>query len=132
ASVLETTPPAEITRLSQVRMNRQKVLSKDKPLKLDVVLDESVLRRQVGEPEVMRDQLVHLAAMAARPNITLQVLRFTAGPHLALSGVFTIVRLPEKIAFEIVFVENMTSDLFIEDENDVHRYSLAFERLVHL
>ncbi len=132
ASVLESTPPAEITRLSQVRMNRQKVLTKDKPLKLDVVLDESVLRRQVGEPEVMRGQLAHLVEMAARPNIMLRVLPLTAGPHLALTGVFTIVRLPEKFAFEIVFVENMTSDLFIEDENDVHRYSLAFGRLLEL
>lgn len=131
ASVL-IAPPGEIARLSQVRMNRQKVLTRDKPLTLHVVIDESVLRRQVGGPEVMQGQLAHLAEMAARPNVTLQVLPLTAGPHLALTGVFTIVRFPEKIAFEIVFVQNMTSDLFIEDENDVYRYSLAFERLLEL
>jgi transcriptional regulator with XRE-family HTH domain len=125
-------PPGEITRLSQVRMNRQKVLTADKPLSLHVVIDESVLRRQVGDPEVMQGQFALLVEMADRPNITLQVLPLTAGPHLALTGVFTIVRFPEKIAFEIVFVENMTSDLFIENENEVHRYSLAFGRLLEL
>jgi transcriptional regulator with XRE-family HTH domain len=125
-------PPGKNARLSQVRMNRQKVLTRDKPLELHVVIDESVLRRQVGSPEVMRGQLAHLVEMADRENIKLQVLPLTAGPHLALTGVFTIVRFPEKIAFEIVFVQNMTSDLFIEDENDVYRYSLAFGRLLEL
>jgi transcriptional regulator with XRE-family HTH domain len=125
-------PPAEIARLSQVRMNRQKVLTRDNPLRLDVVIDESVLRRQVGSPEVMRGQLAHLIEMADRQNIKLRILPLTAGPHLALTGVFTIVQFPDKIAFEVVFVQNMTSDLFIEDENDVYRYSLAFERLLKL
>jgi transcriptional regulator with XRE-family HTH domain len=124
--------PGEIARLSQVRMNRQKVLTRDNPLRLHVVIDESVLRRQVGSPEVMRGQLAHLIEMADRQNVQLRVLPLIAGPHLALTGVFTIVQFPEKIAFEIVFVQNMTSDLFIEDENDVYRYSLAFDRLLKL
>ena len=80
----------------------------------------------------MKDQLLHLTEMAGRPNITLQVLPFTAGPHLALSGVFTIVQFPEKIAFEVVFLENMTSDLFVEDEIEVYRYGLAFGGLCEL
>ncbi len=125
-------PPGEIARLSQVRMKRQEVLTRDKPFELHVVIDQSVLLRKVGSPETMRGQLAHLVEMAGRPNVTLQVLPLEAGPHLALTGVFTIVRFPEKIAFEIVFVENMTSDLFIEDENDVYRYGLAFDRLLEL
>jgi len=76
--------------------------------------------------------LSHLVELAARPNITVQVLPFTAGPHLSLSGVFTIVRFPEKIAFEVVFLENMTSDLFIENGIEVYRYGLAFDRLREL
>jgi len=131
-SSLLIAPPGEIARLAQVRMNRQKVLTGDKPLRLHVILDESVLRRQIGDAETMKGQLSHLAELAGRPNITLQVLPFTAGPHLSLSGVFTIVRFPEKIAFEVVFLENMTSDLFIENGIEVYRYGLAFDRLREL
>ncbi len=131
-SSLLIAPPGEIARLGQVRMNRQKVLTRDKPLRLHVVLDESVLRRQIGGPGTMSDQLSHLVELAAQANITLQVLPFTAGPHLSLSGVFTIVRFPEKIAFEVVFLENMTSDLFVENEIEVYRYGLAFDRLREL
>lgn len=131
-SSLLFTPPGEIDRLSQVRMNRQKVLTQGKPLRLHVILDESALRRQIGGPEVMKGQLLHLAEMGGRPNISIQVLPLTAGPHLALSGVFTIVQFPEKIRFEIVFLENMTSDLFVENESEVYRYGLAFERLREL
>jgi transcriptional regulator with XRE-family HTH domain len=125
-------PPGEISRLAQVRMNRQKVLTRDKPLRLHVILDESVLLRQIGDTETMKGQLSHLAELAAHPNIMLQILPLSAGPHLSLSGVFTIVRFPEKIAFEVVFLENMTSDLFIENEIEVYRYGLAFDRLREL
>jgi transcriptional regulator with XRE-family HTH domain len=125
-------PAGEIARLSQVRMNRQKVLTRINPLKLHVILDEGALRRQIGSAEVMREQFSRLIEMAGRPNITLQVLPLTAGPHLALTGVFTIVRFPEKVALEVVFLQNLTSDLFIENEVEVYRYGLAFENLCEL
>ena len=124
--------PGEISRLSQVRMMRQKVLTRDKPLRLHVVIDESVLQRQVGSPETMKGQLLHLVELAGRPNVTIQVLPLAAGPHLALSGVFTVVRFPEKSAVDVVYLQEMTSDLFIEDEKEVHRYGLAFDRLREL
>jgi transcriptional regulator with XRE-family HTH domain len=124
--------PGEISRLSQVRMMRQKVLTGGKPLKLHVVVDESVLQRQVGSPETMKGQLLHLVELAGRPNVTIQMLRLAAGPHLALSGVFTIVRFAEKSAVDVVYLQEMTSDLFIEDEKEVHRYGLAFDRLREL
>jgi transcriptional regulator with XRE-family HTH domain len=124
--------PGEISRLSQVRMMRQKVLSRDKPLRLHVVVDESVLHRQVGSPETMKGQLLHLVELAGRPNVAIQVFPLTAGPHLALSGVFTVVRFPEESAVDVVYLQEMTSDLFIEDEKEVHRYGLAFDRLREL
>ena len=124
--------PGEISRLSQVRMMRQKVLTRDNPLRLHVIVDKSVLLRQVGSSETMKDQLLHMAEMAGRPNVTIQVLPLAAGPHLALSGVFTVVGFPEKNAVDVVYLQEMTSDLFIEDEKEVHRYGLAFEGLREL
>lgn len=122
-------PPGEIERRVQVKMNRQRVLTKDGPVDLAVVLDEAALLRAVGGPDVMRGQLAHLAQMAARPNVTVQVLPLVAGPHPATTGEFTILGFPELIAPDVVFLENMTSDLYVEQEAAVYRYVLAFDRL---
>ena len=74
SSGLLIAPPGEIERRVQVKMTRQKVLARDDPLTLDVILDEAAVLRMVGGPKVMRGQLAHLAAMAGRPNVTVQVL----------------------------------------------------------
>jgi transcriptional regulator with XRE-family HTH domain len=125
-------PPGEITRITTARMTRQKVLTRAEPLKLIAVLDEASLRRQVGGSDVMNEQLLHLVELARWPNVTIQILPFSKGPHLAISGVFTLLQFPEAAAPGVVFLENMTSDLFIEREDDVYRYSLAFDRLLEL
>jgi transcriptional regulator with XRE-family HTH domain len=126
------TPPGEIARIATARMTRQRVLTREDPLQLITVLDEAALRRQVGGPEVMREQLLHLGEMAKRPNITIQVLPLSSGPHLAINGVFTLLLFPEAASTGVVFLENMTSDLFIEREDEVYRYGLAFDRLREL
>lgn len=131
-SGLLVAPPGEVKRRVQVRVTRQLVLTKDDPLELIGVLDEAVLRRQVGGPAVMREQLLHLVEMADRSNVNLQVLPFSAGSHPAMSGGFTILRFPEVIASDVVYVENMTSDLFVESETEVYHYGLAFARLREL
>lgn len=84
-------PPGEIERRVQVRMTRQRVLDKDDPLTLSVVLDEAALLRQIGGAEVMRGQLLRLAEAAGQSNIELQVLPNSAGGHPALTGEFTIL-----------------------------------------
>jgi transcriptional regulator with XRE-family HTH domain len=122
-------PPGEVERRVQVKMTRQRALAKDAPLQLSVVLDESAVQRQVGSPEVMRAQLAHLTDMAARPSITLQVLPLAAGPHPATTGEFTILSFPALAAPDVVYLENMTSDLYVEREGDVYRYAMAFDRL---
>lgn len=94
-----------------------------------MVLDEAAVLRTVGGPEVMREQLARLVTMAARPSITVQVLPLGAGAHPATTGEFTILAFPELIAPDVVYLENMTSDLYIESESDVYRYGLAFDRL---
>lgn len=125
-------PPTRIERLVQVRLTSQDVLSRKTPLDVAVVLDEAVLRRPVGGPEVLAGQLRHLLELAEQPNISIQVLPFTAGAHPALTGGYAILRFSEFLAADVVYLENMTSDLFVESEVDVYRYGLAFNQLCAL
>lgn len=129
SSGLLIAPPGEIERRVQVKMTRQKVLARDDPLTLDVILDEAAILRMVGGPEVMRGQLAHLVSMADRPNITVQVLPLDAGAHPATTGEFTILAFPDLVAPDVVYLENMTSDLYVEQEAEVYRYGMAFDRL---
>jgi transcriptional regulator with XRE-family HTH domain len=122
-------PPGEVERRVQVKMNRQRVLARDTALQLDVVLDEAATLRPVGDAAVMREQLEHLAQIGDQPNVSLQVLPLTAGPHPATTGEFTILGFPDLIAPDVVYLENMTSDLYVEREADVYRYAMAFDRL---
>jgi transcriptional regulator with XRE-family HTH domain len=129
-SSLLVEPPGVVPRQVEVRLTRQAVLTRDEdPLELTAVLDEAALHRLIGGPEVMREQLLHLVEMAARPNITLQVLPFAKGSHPAMTAGFVILRFPGSIESGVVYLENMTSDIFVEREAEVHRYNLAFGRL---
>ncbi len=128
-STMLISPPGEIERRVRVRMSRQRVLTGDVPLHLAVILDEAALHRVVGGAEVMRAQLRHLAQAAARPNVDLRVLPSAAGAHPAVMGEFTILRFPEVIAPDVVYLENMTSNLYVERESEVFRYTMAFDRL---
>ncbi len=129
-SSLLVEPPGVVLQRVEVRLTRQAVLTREEdPLELTAVLDEAGLHRQVGGPEVMREQLLHLAEMAVRPNITLQVLPYAKGSHPAMQGGFAVLRFPGTIESGVVYLENMTSDIFIEGEAEVHHYRLAFDRL---
>jgi transcriptional regulator with XRE-family HTH domain len=122
-------PPGEIERRVQVKMTRQRVLTRESPLLLSVILDEAAILRTVGDGDVMREQLRHLIAAASQPSVSMQVLPLAAGAHPASSGEFTVLGFPQLIAPDVVFLENMTSDLYVEREADVYRYTLAFDHL---
>lgn len=124
--------PGEVERRVQVKMTRQRVLTNDNPLNLSVILDEAAILRPVGSPEVMRKQLAHLNTVATLPNVTILVLPLAAGTHPATSGEFTILGFPELVAPDVVYLENMTTDLYVEREGDVYRYAIAFDRLREL
>jgi hypothetical protein len=132
SSGLLIAPPGEVERRVQVKVTRQRVLAGGSPLNLSVVLEEAAILRTVGGAGVMREQLAHLAEMAARPTVTVQVLPLTAGAHSATRGEFTILAFPELIAPDVVYLENMTSDLYVEREGEVYRYGMAFDRLREL
>lgn len=126
-------PPREVERLVQVRRIRQdRIYRADKvPLTLHAVLDESVLRRQIGGADVLRDQLKHLVSTVANlPNVEFQVLPHSAGAHPAINGTFTILSFPRSGDPEIVTLEHLDSHLFIEGEKAVYRYTLVFNELI--
>ncbi|WP_406117696.1 helix-turn-helix domain-containing protein [Streptomyces sp. NBC_00989] len=117
------------TRL-KVRLRRQhRIYDPARPLHLWVVLDESALRRVVGSPDVMREQLEHLNALGAEPHITVQVLPCTAGAHPGLSGQFSILRSADSCAAAVVYLERFTSDLYLEKPSDVQHYSVLHDHL---
>ncbi len=125
-------PPREVERLVQVRRKRQdRIYRADKaPLTLHAILDESVLRRQIGGPDVLRDQLKRLvSAVAELHNVELQVLPYSAGAHPAITGTFTILSFPRSGDPEIVTLEHLDSHLFVEGEKAVYRYTLVFNEL---
>lgn len=122
-------PPGETARRITVRMTQQRVLTRTGPLEFRVVLDEACIRRWVGPDAVMAGQLRHLAEVVQLPNVTLRVMPFAAGYHEAMTGAFKILHFPEAGATDVVFLENRTSALFVEDEPEVHIYARTFAKL---
>ncbi|MBK6019261.1 helix-turn-helix transcriptional regulator [Streptomyces sp. MBT53] len=122
---LETT---EIERLVDIRMKRQEILTRPKPPRLWAILDESVIRRVVGSSQIMREQLDRLLEANESPHITLQVLPFSQGAHGAALGSFVIIGGTE-LTLDVVYVDFHTGSLFLEKDEELNRYRLAFEYL---
>ncbi|WP_151476506.1 helix-turn-helix domain-containing protein [Streptomyces albicerus] len=120
--------PAEIERLVDIRMKRQEILTRPKPPHLWAILDESVLRRVVGSPEIMKEQLGRLLEGNESTQVTLQVLPFSKGAHCAALGSFVIIGGREP-ALDVVYVDFHTGSLFLEKDEELERYRLAFEYL---
>jgi transcriptional regulator with XRE-family HTH domain len=119
----------EIERLVTMRMQRQDVILRADPLDLWLILDESVIRRSMGPPEVMRDQLHHLADASLWPNVTLQVLPFCSGLHPSLNGPFAIVEFPERFDPDVVYSEGISGHAYLERERDVRMCAETFDLL---
>ncbi|MBZ6255454.1 helix-turn-helix domain-containing protein [Streptomyces olivaceus] len=120
--------PAEIEQLVDIRMKRQEVLARSRPFRLWAILDESVIRRVVGSREIMKEQLGRLLEVNESPHITLQVLPFSNGAHGAALGSFVIIGGTEP-ALDVVYVDFHTGSLFLEKDEELERYRLAFEYL---
>jgi transcriptional regulator with XRE-family HTH domain len=127
AGIMFDQPSAAVNQIVEARMIRQGRLSERHPPELWVVLDEAALRRIVGGPSVMRDQLEHLVERAHDPNITLQVIPFDAGAHPALDSAFEILHLEE--VSDVVYVEGLLGHFFLQSETDLTRYRRAFDQL---
>lgn len=118
----------DVDRRTQARILRQALLSRMDSPELSLVLDEAVLRRTVGGPAVMREQLRRLATEADRPNVTIQVVPFTAGAHPGMSGSFWLLTFPPP-AREVVYIEHELGDLYLEEREEIAQYRMLYDAL---
>lgn len=125
----KSAPPDEIERRVALRMKRQELHAEHEPPRVWAVMDEAVLRRPVGGRKVMRAQLHHLAEVSAMPHVTLQVLPFGLGGHAGEGGSFTILRFNEPDLPDVVYIEHLTSALYLEARSDVDHYMEVMNRL---
>jgi transcriptional regulator with XRE-family HTH domain len=129
---VEPIAPGMIERLVKVRMRRQQVLTREPGVQLSVVLDESVLKRRVGDESVMYEQLQRLVREADRPNVTLQVLPLDA-QHTLTGESFVLFRFgPDSDAMlqDVVSTEHLRNDFSVEGERETYLHRLAFQVLV--
>ncbi|WP_432015434.1 helix-turn-helix domain-containing protein [Streptomyces cucumeris] len=122
-------PAAEVDRRVALRLERQKLLVSERAPAFHAVLDEAALRRPYGGREVMRAQLRHLIAVSEQPNVTLQVMPFSFGGHAAESGAFTLLRFPESDLPDVVYLEQLTSALYLDKRDEVAQYERVLGRL---
>ncbi|GAB3210354.1 DUF5753 domain-containing protein [Marinactinospora thermotolerans] len=119
----------EIERRVAVRMKRQELLQRPDSPQLWFILNEAVIRRLVGGPEVMRRQLEHLIEVIEPPRVTVQILPYDLGAHPGMDGAFTILGFPAATDTDIVYLEMQTSSLYIEEPEEVERYNVVFNHL---
>ncbi|WP_433517408.1 helix-turn-helix domain-containing protein [Nonomuraea sp. CA-143628] len=125
----ETTPDAEVDRRVALRTRRQERLAGGRALKLWAVIDEAVVRRALGGREVMRRQIEHLLEMTKRSNVTVQVIPFERGGHAAAGGPFSILRFPERELPDVVYLEQLTSALYLDKPAESEHYMQVMDRL---
>jgi transcriptional regulator with XRE-family HTH domain len=127
-------PPRETRRRVEVRLARQQVLTRDNPLQLSAVLDESVLYRRFGDRDVMNSQLKKLLELSERDNISLRILPLE-GRHPIGTGAFVLLRFGDvhRVTHQdVVYIENLTGGRYVEEEEEVYRYQRSFDRLSEL
>lgn len=128
-----TLPPGEIDRRVETRRLRQQVLSRDPPLRLSFVVDESVLYRKIGDASVMRRQLQYLIDASRLPHVDLRILPLN-GEHPIASGAFNYMTFPQLRdvpVHDMVTFEHLVGTDRAEAEEDTHKYYVAFEALRH-
>jgi transcriptional regulator with XRE-family HTH domain len=126
-------PPSETDRWAETRLIRQQVLTRDPPLELAVVIDESVLRRRFGDRAVMREQLEHLAASAELPNVDVRIFPLDGDYPPLATGAFSYMQFPQVHdvpLHDIVSVEHHEGTYDLEDEEQTYKYRVAFRYLL--
>ncbi|MEW2546685.1 helix-turn-helix transcriptional regulator [Streptomyces sp. NPDC047002] len=113
-----------------LRLERQKKLVAENPLKLHAILDQGAVSRHYGGREVMLAQLDHLIEMSEHPNVTLQVLPFSHGPHTAETGAFSVLSFPEPDLGDIIYAEQLTGALYLDKPEEVSQYTEVMESLI--
>ncbi|GIE34100.1 transcriptional regulator [Actinoplanes italicus] len=119
----------EINRRVDLRLQRQQILTRSGGPQLWAVIDEAVLRRPIGGIDVMRAQIEALIEASKLPGVRLQIIPFLAGGHAAAGGPFAIPRFPEPELPDVVYVEQLTSAIYLDKREDVDHYAMAMERV---
>ena len=122
-------PPEDIDRRVALRMGRQQVLDTSSGLGYWAVIDEAALRRPMGGDRAMRDQLEHLLKVSDLPNVTLQVLPFNQSGAAATGGPFILLRFADADLPDLVYLEQLTSALYLDKRSDVETYLVLIDRL---
>ncbi|GAA4194524.1 helix-turn-helix transcriptional regulator [Streptosporangium oxazolinicum] len=117
---------AEVENRVAARMARQ--VNRHPSLTIEAIIDEAMLRRHVGSPEIMCEQLQHLLNKSEQPHIALRVIPCAVGVHPGMHGSFVVLQFGHDV-HDVVYIEVSTTDLFLDSENDVKRYNLMFEHL---
>lgn len=120
---------ANTDRRVAVRQKRQEILHRQDPPVVWAVIDEAALHRPVGGAHVHRDQMEHLIKLADLPNVTIQVLPYSAGEHAAAGSSFSILRFAESELPDIVYLEHLTSALYLDRRQDLTLYLSVMDRL---
>ncbi|MEW1904339.1 MULTISPECIES: helix-turn-helix transcriptional regulator [unclassified Streptomyces] len=130
AGALPESTPADIEKRVQVRTRRQeRIRDEERPLRLWAVIDEGALHRIVGSRPLMVQQLEHLLEQSQLPHVTVQVMPFDMGAHPGISGQYSILEFPDASDSSVVYIEGVTSDLYLEKTQDVGKYSVMYEHL---
>lgn len=127
--VLTTATVAQVEDRVRARIERQQVLTKDIPLKLWAVVDEASLHRRVGGAAVMRTQIQALDDATATPNVTIQVIPFSAGAHPGMPGSFVQMTFADPMDMDLIYIDSMAGDLFLESDAEISRYTTMFDTL---
>jgi hypothetical protein len=110
-------------------MQRQELLHADPPVELSAVLNEAVLLRPVGGPDVMARQLAHLVKVSRLPNVTIQILPFAAGGHPAMTTPYVIIGFADPADEPIVYLDNLSQGHAFADPDYVEGYTLVHQKL---
>ena len=124
---ITSAPPPELDRRLEVRLARQRIISTSDPVRLSVIIDEAVLRRQIDERAVMREQLHYLLDASELPNIELRILPLS-GVHVISAGPFLSLHIPD--FGDVVYIEDFTEGhLYIDDAAVIYQHELVFKQL---
>jgi transcriptional regulator with XRE-family HTH domain len=126
--------PGETRRRVEARLTRQQVLTRRDPLRLSVVIDQSVLHRRFGDQDVMQSQMKQLLDLSERDNITLRILPLD-GPHPIGTGAFVLLefdKIYDSSHPDVVYLEHLTGGRYVDEEDETYRYRRSFDRLSEL
>ncbi|MGH3856622.1 MAG: helix-turn-helix domain-containing protein [Pseudonocardiaceae bacterium] len=122
------TPEEQIEEGIELRMTRQQTLSGEAPVDVAAVVDESVLRRVIGGPQVMHGQLAKLLEVTDQPNVEVRVLPLGRGAHASLAGSFWLFEMPDPYP-DVANVDTLGGALYVEDDAAVDRFRQAYHQL---